>query len=305
MDIKRIRINKNRGWRGLAELVCENDKREEVSKMIFSFSEPVWRDMLKGHIVTQDKDNYIILQFDNTTELPAPTQQRSVLIKSFVATVTEQTVYPKSEWTAKAQGEHFALITHFIKNRNNHTTSDWNCIRSKSSTYNLIKGEIKMEIWKEIKGYEDKYLISNTGKVKSLSYNNTKKSKLLKPSIHNGYYSVCLWQNSKGKQHRVNRLVAEAFIPNPLNLPEVNHKDENKLNNQVENLEWCNSKYNCNYGNRNQKLSRPIQCIETKVIYPSILEAGKQTGINHTHLGDVARGKRKTAGGYHWKFIEI
>ena len=147
MDIKRIRINKNRGWRGLAELVCENDKREDVSKMIFSFSEPVWRDMLKGYIVTQDEDNYIILNFDNIEKLPAPTQQRSVLIKSFIATVIEQTVYPKKEWTAKAQGEHFRFITNFIKNRNNHTTSDWNCIRNQSYSRDIVNRLERSDIY--------------------------------------------------------------------------------------------------------------------------------------------------------------
>ena len=161
------------------------------------------------------------------------------------------------------------------------------------------------EIWKDIKGYKGKYLISNTGKVKSLNYNNTKKSKLLKQNNINGYNTICLWKNSKSKCCRVNRLVAEAFIPNPNNLPEVNHKDENKVNNSAENLEWCDSKYNCNYGNRNKKLSRPIQCIETGIIYPSISQAGKQTGINQYHIGDVARGKRHTAGGYHWRYITI
>ena len=112
-----------------------------------------------------------------------------------------------------------------------------------------------------------------------------------------------LKKNKKRKAHLVHRLVAKAFIPNPDQLCEVNHKDENKLNNTVNNLEWCNSEYNCNYGMRNKKLSKPVICIETGIVYPSILDAGKQTGINHTHLGDVARGKRKTAGGYHWKYI--
>lgn len=128
MNIKRIRLNKNRGWRGLAELVCEDDKRNDIHKMIFSFSEPVWRDMLKGYMVIQDDDNYTILQFDNTERLPKPTQQRSVLIKSFLATVIDSWTYPKAGWTSKAQGDHYNMIYHFIKNRNNHTTSDWNCI---------------------------------------------------------------------------------------------------------------------------------------------------------------------------------
>lgn len=127
-SIKRIRINKNRGWRGLAELVCENDKREDITKMIFSFSQPVWEDMLQGFMVMQDDDNYIILEFDNTDELPRPTQQRSVLIKSFQATVLNQYEYAKDSWLKNAPITHYRYIHHFIKNRNNHTTSDFNCI---------------------------------------------------------------------------------------------------------------------------------------------------------------------------------
>lgn len=127
-SIKRIRIDKNRGWRGLAELVCENERREEVTKMIFSFSQQVWEDMLKGFIVLQDESNFIILEFDNTDELPKPTQQRSVLIKSFQATVVNQYEYPKENWKMNISEEHYSYIYHFTRNRNNHTTSDWNCI---------------------------------------------------------------------------------------------------------------------------------------------------------------------------------
>lgn len=128
MEIKRIKINKNRGWRGLAELVAEDSERKDVLKMIFSFSQPVWEDMLRGHIVVQDDDNYIILEFDNTDALPKPTQQRSVLIKSFTATVISQYEYPKENWLKNTPAEHIDYIYHFTKNRNNHTTSDWNCI---------------------------------------------------------------------------------------------------------------------------------------------------------------------------------
>lgn len=127
-SIKRIRIDKNRGWRGLAELVCENERREEVTKMIFSFSQQVWEDMLKGFIVLQDEDNFILLEFDNTDELPKPTQQRSVLIKSFQATVVNQYEYSKENWKMNISEEHYKYIYHFTMNRNNHTTSDWNCI---------------------------------------------------------------------------------------------------------------------------------------------------------------------------------
>ena len=127
-SIKRIRINKNRGWRGLAELDCENERREDIAKMIFSFSQPVWEDMLKGFIVLQDEDNFILLEFDNTDELPKPTQQRSVLIKSFQATVVNQYEYPKENWRMNISREHYSYVYHFTMNRNNHTTSDFNCI---------------------------------------------------------------------------------------------------------------------------------------------------------------------------------
>lgn len=126
-EIKRIRINKNRGWRGLAELVCEDEERKVVHKMIFSFSQPVWEDLLQGYIVIQDEDNYFILNFDNTDALPKPTQQRSVLIKSFLATVVNITAYPKNEEVSPLTDD-YDRIYHFKKNRNNHTTSDWNCI---------------------------------------------------------------------------------------------------------------------------------------------------------------------------------
>lgn len=126
-EIKRIRINKNRGWRGLAELICEDEERKVVHKMIFSFSQPVWNDLLQGYIVIQDEDNYFILNFDNTEALPRPTQQRSVLIKSFLATVVNITAYPKNEEVSPLTDD-YDRIYHFKKNRNNHTTSDWNCI---------------------------------------------------------------------------------------------------------------------------------------------------------------------------------
>ena len=128
------------------------------------------------------------------------------------------------------------------------------------------------EIWREIKGYEGLYQVSNLGRVKSLEreivYSDGRvykyKSLIIKPSFNKrtGYYSTCLRKNGKPKTFRLNRVVAQAFLPNPNNLPSVNHKDENKLNNSVwvnedgsidfekSNLEWCDDKYNSNYGNR-------------------------------------------------------
>lgn len=121
-----IVINKNRGWRGLAEAICLDDKKV-LRKMIFSFSQAVWDDMLDGRMAVQDNDYYYILYFDNLDMLPKPTQQRSVLIKNFNARVTKVNKYKKAEWT-KAPADDWSVIRNFQRNKNNHTTSDWNCI---------------------------------------------------------------------------------------------------------------------------------------------------------------------------------
>lgn len=118
-----------------------------------------------------------------------------------------------------------------------------------------------VEIWKSILGYEGLYEVSNLGRVRSLdrrvSYTNGQvhihKGRILKPGVSNGYMQVHLCNNGSMKQPLVHRLVAEAFIPNPDNLPQVNHKDENPSNNNVDNLEWCTSEYNINYGTRTNK----------------------------------------------------
>ena len=105
------------------------------------------------------------------------------------------------------------------------------------------------ETWKDIEGYEGLYQVSNLGKVKSLNYNKTSESKLLKLQKNsNGYTRVVLYKNRKPKVCLVHRLVAQAFIPNPNNLPQINHKDEDKANNSVDNLEWCTYLYNNTYG---------------------------------------------------------
>lgn len=112
------------------------------------------------------------------------------------------------------------------------------------------------QIWKEIPNYEGKYQVSNTGRVRSLNYGRTGKTKVLKQSTNKGgYKNIVLYKDGKLKGYSVHRLVALAFIPNPLNLPQVNHKDENPSNNAVWNLEWCTPKYNSTYGNRNKKIS--------------------------------------------------
>lgn len=105
------------------------------------------------------------------------------------------------------------------------------------------------EIWKDIEGYESRYQVSTFGNVKSLKFNKKDECRLMTPSkCGTGYLEVHLSLNGKTKHFLVHRLVAKAFIPNPNNYPEINHKDEIKSNNVVENLEWCDSKYNKNFG---------------------------------------------------------
>lgn len=139
------------------------------------------------------------------------------------------------------------------------------------------------------------YQISNLGRIKN------KHGRILKLILQrSGYYYIDLQR----KRKLVHRLVAEAFIDNPNNLPEVNHKDEDKVNNDASNLEWCTSKYNSNYGTRNKRKSKPIQCIETGVIYWGARELERQTGIWHNSIAQAIRNGTR-AGGYHWRYVDL
>ena len=108
------------------------------------------------------------------------------------------------------------------------------------------------EVWKDVLGFEEAYQVSNYGRIKRKkrtdSNNRTHKERIMSPSMYsNGYMNVELRMNNKKRRTSEHRLVAEAFIDNPLNLPQINHKDENKANNHVSNLEWCTAQYNIRY----------------------------------------------------------
>lgn len=158
-----------------------------------------------------------------------------------------------------------------------------------------------------IKGYEN-YGIDEAGQVYNMNTGRT-----LKPSVGaGGYYRVNLRKDGKTKTCYVHRLVAEAFVPNPQGLREVNHKDENKLNNCADNLEWVSHSQNINYATcqqrkgatNTQRNGRPIQCVETKIIYPSMTVLEKELGYNKGTVWQACNGKIKTAYGYHWQYVD-
>jgi hypothetical protein len=178
------------------------------------------------------------------------------------------------------------------------------------------------EIWKDIKGYEGLYQVSNLGRVKSLKRTVNKKNgrkqtiqeRFLKPRGNsNGYLRVYLREGGyTGKNFSVHRLVCEAFHENPENKPCVNHIDENKANNTASNLEWCTVKENNNHGTHNTRSakarSKPVgqYTRDGKLIkvWQSTNEVERQLGFNPGNISKAARGKRKTAYGYVWKYIE-
>ena len=189
------------------------------------------------------------------------------------------------------------------------------------------------EIWKDIYYYDHKkekwidlrgcYQVSNFGRVKSLSravkkknrfgktYTSLRPEKIIKQGKHRcGYFQVGLQVNNIRETFYVHRLVAEMFIPNPNNLPCINHKDEDKHNNILTNLEWCDYQYNITYGTA---LKRMVEknivsvlqiAIEGEILntFSSLLEAGIKTGVNSAHICHCCKGKRKTAGGFIWRY---
>lgn len=173
------------------------------------------------------------------------------------------------------------------------------------------------EIWRPVPGYEGIYEVSSLGRIKSLARktnNQTgKKDLIMSPGwIGNkkGYLFVWLCKDGKRTRYSVHRLVATVFIPNPLNLPFVNHKDCNPQNNRVENLEWCDAKYNINYGNRNKitsrKLSIPVKQYtkdgQFVAEYSSAIEAEAITHISSQNISRCRAGSLPSAGGYVWTY---
>lgn len=183
------------------------------------------------------------------------------------------------------------------------------------------------EIWKDIPQYEGMYQVSNLGRVKSLERykDNHSKQQLVPERIlaqslkDNGYQTVSLWKNNKGKNEYVHRLVAMAFLPNPNGLPQVNHKDENKANNTWTNLEWCDSSYNNNYGTKrsrqgetllnNGKTSKRVAKCDLEgnelATYRSMREAERENGLANGAISAYFKYNREQTGGYTWRIIPV
>ncbi len=164
------------------------------------------------------------------------------------------------------------------------------------------------EEWKDIVGYEGLYRVSSLGRVFSV-----RSGRCLQPygSGHkNQYLIVDLCVNGQRKHCRIHRLVAEAFLPNPDLLPQVNHINEDGSDNRVENLEWCDARYNNNYGSHKERAAvghyKPVEQYDLEGNYIrgwiSATAAAKELNINQNHISEVCRGKRNTCGGYKWKY---
>jgi len=181
-----------------------------------------------------------------------------------------------------------------------------------------------LEKFKPIAGYEGIYEISNFGSVKSLSRIITMRNgkvrtlpeTIRKPEIIKGYAVVDLWKGRKRKNFPIHRLVAITFLPNPKNFPEVNHKDEDKLNNFVGNLEWCSTAYNNTYGTRLARFSETQSRNKTRYEYEQYSVDGtllrvwthselKNSGFSQGNCYNCAIGKQSMAHGYKWKLKQI
>jgi len=177
----------------------------------------------------------------------------------------------------------------------------------------------KMQInWIDIKGYKGRYQINNSGEIMSLIRN-----KILTPRKCGQYNAVCLYDsNINRKNFYIHKLVAEYFIENPLNKDQVNHKDGNKNNNSIDNLEWCTASENINHAYRigfkkapcahtgrfgfEHHRSKSVYQFNTNKdligIYGSICEASRETNIDRKSISNCANNKTKTSGGYYWEF---
>ena len=172
------------------------------------------------------------------------------------------------------------------------------------------------ELFKSITGYEGLYEVSNLGNVRRIAGKGCIETRVLKLIKQlNGYLYVGLCKNNKVKLHRVHRLVATAFIDNPENLPCINHIDENKENNRVDNLEWCSYSYNLNYGTHNERMAKALSKKVLQLTLDGVLvrewesvNECHRNGFDKGHVSDCCNNKYGRQGnvykGYRWVYAE-
>lgn len=172
-----------------------------------------------------------------------------------------------------------------------------------------------METWQDTPGNPN-YIVSDTGRCRRKGRTVDHSTRLKK-----GYVVTDLYQDGKRETRRMSRLVAEAFIPNPDDKPEVNHKDGNKLNNNVSNLEWCTKKENCRHawdnglakpsrsmlGRKNPNAGRkgkPIRIVETGEVFNTLKDCEEAIDGNNRHINDCLRGRQRSHRGYHFEYVD-
>lgn len=161
-----------------------------------------------------------------------------------------------------------------------------------------------MEEWKDVQGYEGLYQVSNTGQVRGV-----KRGKTLKPHKSKaGYLEVTLSKQNTFAYFLIHRLVAQAFIPNPEGKPQINHKNGVKTDNRLDNLEWStrseNQRHRFSVLGQRGHTARPVRCVDTNEVYPSAKLAAQKLGLCRSAISLCCLGKRKSTGGYHFKFKE-
>lgn len=179
-----------------------------------------------------------------------------------------------------------------------------------------------MEIWKVIEGTDGQYEVSNTGKVRSLNYKRTGKVKELRPAPDpKGYMKTMLPYGGRWKTVKIHRLVACAFIPNPNGLPQVNHKDGNKANNAVNNLEWITNYENAHHALKNGLFANSINAVRktnearkkavvatdaqgNQTVFSSINEASRAVSVSRRYVQAVLKGNKKRASGYTFAYLK-
>lgn len=204
---------------------------------------------------------------------------------------------------------HLYNISDSILNRSKMKTCEVNSERW------LSLKDFPHELWKPVVGYETRYLVSNFGRVKSLPTEHRKYTKILHQAKVNEHLTVLTYgDNGRRKQRYVHRLVATAFIPNPYNLPFINHRDENGFNNRVRNLEWCTPKYNSNYGTLRQRISKAMEQYKRPVdkytmdghfveTIPSLSEAAPyQDDSTIRHIWECCNGGRRSVKGFIYRY---